>query len=224
MNEQAPEAGRASETEMGRPSPRIYVASLSDYNAGRLYGAWLDADQETDQLLAEVAVMLATSPKPGAEEWAIHDYEGFGAVELSEYESLENVTRLARGIAEHGPAYAAWAAWVGLAEAAPEAGFDDAFLGHWQSVEEYAEAGRHGRQPGVGGDPGLAPAPRPARPRGSRSRSRNGWGHLDSPRRSRRGVGIRWASGTGVMNSARCRFHTVAGLATYSHQRHNGRQ
>ena len=25
--------------------PRIYVASLSDYNAGRLHGEWIDADQ-----------------------------------------------------------------------------------------------------------------------------------------------------------------------------------
>ena len=29
-------------------APHIYVASLADYNAGRLVGRWIDADQDTD--------------------------------------------------------------------------------------------------------------------------------------------------------------------------------
>jgi len=52
---------------------RIYVASLSDYNAGRLHGAWIDATQDADEIEAEVQEMLAASPEPIAEEWAIHD-------------------------------------------------------------------------------------------------------------------------------------------------------
>ena len=39
------------------------------------------------------------SPSPGAEEWAIHDYEGFGPLRLDEFESLENVAKVAAGIA-----------------------------------------------------------------------------------------------------------------------------
>ena len=43
---------------------RIYVASLSDYNAGILHGTWIDFDQLTDldDLRAAIATMLATSP------------------------------------------------------------------------------------------------------------------------------------------------------------------
>lgn len=58
---------------VGHPGPRIYVASLSDYNAGRLHGSWLDANQPVDQLNDGVQAMLASSTEPLAEEYAIHD-------------------------------------------------------------------------------------------------------------------------------------------------------
>jgi len=83
--------------------PRIYVACLAAYNNGRLHGAWIDANQSADDIAAEVQTMLAASPEPGAEEWAIHDYEGFGELRLSEWESFERVASIAAGIAEHGP-------------------------------------------------------------------------------------------------------------------------
>ena len=41
--------------------PRIYVASLSDYNAGRLHGRWIDADQDAVGIRANITVMLAES-------------------------------------------------------------------------------------------------------------------------------------------------------------------
>ena len=43
------------------PQPRIYVASLSDYNAGILHGVWLDAAQEPDELQAHIDLMLPTA-------------------------------------------------------------------------------------------------------------------------------------------------------------------
>lgn len=46
--------------------------------------------------------MLASSPIKGAEEWAIHCFEGFGEYQLSEYESIEHVIEFADFIAEHG--------------------------------------------------------------------------------------------------------------------------
>lgn len=33
--------------------PRIYVASLSDYNAGTLHGKWIDADQSAEDIQAD---------------------------------------------------------------------------------------------------------------------------------------------------------------------------
>jgi antirestriction protein len=121
-----------------KAQPRIYVASLADYNEGRLYGAWIDAAQDEDELERAVKEMLAHSPSPGAEEWAIHDYEGFGLLRLDESESFAAVAKIAKGIAEHGPAFAAWAAHVGTdSEALDE--FEDAYMGEWESAVAFAE-------------------------------------------------------------------------------------
>lgn len=46
--------------------------------------------------------MLALSPEASAEEFAIHDYEGFGDLRISEYASLQNVASYADFISEHG--------------------------------------------------------------------------------------------------------------------------
>jgi antirestriction protein len=119
--------------------PRIYVASLADYNAGRLHGAWVDAGVGAERLAEEIAGMLERSPTPGAEEWAIHDYEGFGPLRLGEYEPIERVARLAEGIAEHGQAFAHWVAIVDPSDPEPGEGFEDCYLGHWRSLEAYAE-------------------------------------------------------------------------------------
>jgi antirestriction protein len=118
--------------------PRVYVASLADYNAGILHGAWIDATGEPDELHADVQAMLARSPTPGAEEFAIHDYEHFGPYRVGEYDRLDWVSRIARGIDEYGLAYAAWAEHAGHDEDAL-ASFEDAYLGEWDSVEAYAE-------------------------------------------------------------------------------------
>ncbi|MCB1246618.1 MAG: antirestriction protein ArdA, partial [Acidimicrobiia bacterium] len=91
--------------------PRIYVASLSDYNAGRLHGTWIDAIQEPDEIMTDVQQMLDDSPQLFAEEWAIHDYEGFGYARLSEYTDFETVSRIAKGIERHGDAFSAWIAY-----------------------------------------------------------------------------------------------------------------
>jgi antirestriction protein len=115
------------------------VASLADYVAGRLHGVWLEADQDPGELRDQVAAMLGRSPEAVAEEWAIHDYEGFGPVRLSEHESLERVAALAWGIAEHGSAYAHWAAICGGEEAESGTAFEERYLGYWRSVEDYAE-------------------------------------------------------------------------------------
>lgn len=93
---------------MTKTETRIYVASLSDYNAGRLHGVWIDADQDVDDVWEAINKMLAASREPIAEEWAIHDYEGFGPYRLSEYESIAKVVLLAQAIAEEGEAVAAF--------------------------------------------------------------------------------------------------------------------
>jgi len=82
--------------------PRIYVACLAAYNSGHLHGAWIDAAQEPWSIYDDVKTMLAASPIAGAEEWAIHDHEGFGEVRIEEYTGFERVSALALFIADHG--------------------------------------------------------------------------------------------------------------------------
>ena len=118
-------------------TPRIYVASLSDYNAGRLHGVWIDADDEYESIQEAITEMLARSVEPGAEEFAIHDYEGFGPYKVDEYESIESVNRVAEGISEHGDAFAHWAAYVDDLDELDA--FEDRYIGHYDSMVDYAE-------------------------------------------------------------------------------------
>jgi len=84
---------------MGYPAeklePRIYVACLAAYNNGRLHGAWIDVDDDADAVRDAINVMLKASPVRGAEEYAIHDYEGFGGVEIAEYAGIDKVVAIA---------------------------------------------------------------------------------------------------------------------------------
>lgn len=85
-----------------KTTPHIYVACLAAYNAGILHGAWIDATQETNQIWSEVENMLQSSPIANAEEYAIHDYEGFEGIRLSEYSGMEETHQLACFVEEHG--------------------------------------------------------------------------------------------------------------------------
>ena len=82
--------------------PRIYVACLAAYNSGRLHGTWIEANQGKDHVRDCVRTMLAGSPAPNSEEWAILDYEGFEGASISEYASFESVCALAEFVSEHG--------------------------------------------------------------------------------------------------------------------------
>lgn len=120
-----------------RERPRIYVASLSDYNNGRLHGAWIDADQPPDDIAEKIKIMLAKSRYDPAEEWAVHDVDGLHGLHLSEYASVEHLAMLGQGIAEHGPAFAVWANLLGSERWTEELDdFEDCYLGAYASFEE----------------------------------------------------------------------------------------
>lgn len=118
--------------------PQVWIASLSDYNAGILTGAWVDAAVEGDELAAAAYRIVAGSVTPGAEEWAIFDHDDFGGWQPGEYESLELVARVARGIQEHGAAFAAWADLV-ESDTARLDSFREAYLGHFATPAAWAE-------------------------------------------------------------------------------------
>lgn len=137
MSEEAPrEEERASSEQEPRISPKVWIASLGDYNAGCLHGAWIDADQEPDGIWSGIDELLHTSRVPGAEEWAIFDYEGFGVLTLSEHESVECLSRLGRGIGEHGEAFTVFAHFFGRDDETLDH-FEDSYIGRWESAAAY---------------------------------------------------------------------------------------
>jgi antirestriction protein len=83
--------------------------------------------------------MLAASPEPGAEEWAIHDYEGFGPLRISEWESFQRVAAIGKGIDEYGLGFAAWLSYDESRDPSDLTAFEDAFLGEYESLRAYAE-------------------------------------------------------------------------------------
>jgi antirestriction protein len=124
--------------------PRIYVASLSDYNAGVLHGTWLRADAESETIHEQITAMLADSPTTRrygdiAEEWAIHDYEGFGSLRLSEWEPIERISAIGRGIVEHGDAFSAWVAHHDDPDEVLAEEFESHYLGEFSSATDYGE-------------------------------------------------------------------------------------
>ncbi len=129
----------AATTAPARPErPRIYVACLAAYNSGCLHGRWIDATIP-DEIRDEVRTMLAGSPEPEAEEWAIHDYEGFEGANLSEYASFETVCELADFIEEHGELGGKLYRHFGDDLEQARAAFED-YAGEYRSATDFAES------------------------------------------------------------------------------------
>ena len=63
---------------------RIYVADLAAYNNGKLHGVWIEACSDMHDIWKAVSKMLKSSPEQMAEEYAIHDYEGFRSSGLNQ--------------------------------------------------------------------------------------------------------------------------------------------
>lgn len=116
--------------------PQIYVACLAAYNNAILHGMWIDACQSESDIMAEIQEMLADSPIENAEEFALHDYEGFGTLKLSEYESIESVASNAAFIMGHAELGQALLSEYSLDEA--ERMMSDAYHGSYDSELDFA--------------------------------------------------------------------------------------
>lgn len=103
-------------------TPRVWIACLASYNAGRLVGEWVDATDidnftEAVERIKKAAVKEARAAGeyglyfPEPEEFAIHDYDNFpGEVvsSLGEYPDWEKVVAIATAIEELGEQFTAW--------------------------------------------------------------------------------------------------------------------
>ena len=82
--------------------------------------------------------MLAESPEPGAEEWAIHGAEGFEGASVSEYAAFGDVCALAEFIEEHGSLGARVYEHFGQDLEEAHAAFDE-YAGEFKSAADFAE-------------------------------------------------------------------------------------
>ncbi|MDX5984934.1 antirestriction protein ArdA [Sphingomonas echinoides] len=119
--------------------PRIYVACLAAYNNGILHGAWIDAARDPWELWDDIRAMLQASPVAGAEEYAIHDYEGFGGVRIAEYEGIDCVAHIAAFIVEHGALGAAVLDYYGDDMAEAREALEDRYIGSYTSLADYVQ-------------------------------------------------------------------------------------
>ena len=86
--------------------------------------------------------MLFASPiEEDAEEWAIHDYEGFEGAQVGEYFSFASVVELADYIRERGALGAEVLNYYGGDIEDAKARFDE-YAGEYDSLEAYAPLGK----------------------------------------------------------------------------------
>jgi antirestriction protein len=117
---------------------RIYVACLASYNAGRLFGEWIDCeDKSGDDIREAITAMIERSPAPDAEEWAIHDYDGIPSG-YGENPDLDDIATYCEMYGKHGAAWDAYVEWIGATNAT-ESHFENAYLGEADTATEYAE-------------------------------------------------------------------------------------
>lgn len=117
---------------------QIYVADLAAYNNAILHGVWIDATQTPDEMNEQIQAMLKQSPVDDAEEYAIHDHEGFERAPVSEWESLDNIHTMACFIAEYGALGAELINHFGdIAEAVKSV--EEGYHGCYASIGDYAE-------------------------------------------------------------------------------------
>jgi len=79
---------------------KIYAACLASYNNGTLYGKWIDVVGEwSDEISDQIQNMIDASPTPGAEEYAIHDYDNLP--DFGEHPDLQAISDYCRLVEEY---------------------------------------------------------------------------------------------------------------------------
>lgn len=117
---------------------KIYVADLAAYNNGYLHGVWIDATADVAEMQSQITAMLATSPVEDAEEYAIHDHEGFDGYDLGEYAGLETAHNVALFIEEYPEFGSALLNHFGDLDDAKKAA-QDSYCGSHSSLADYAQ-------------------------------------------------------------------------------------
>ena len=130
----------------GLPNVGAYFACLSSYNSGTLYGCWVDLSPlgatTAEEINDCIAAMLANSPEPGAEEWAMHDSCGLpSCLSGNEWPDLATLAEFAENLSElHADEEIPYVMVCNdHGEVVSLDTFRDAFCGVYDSPEAYAE-------------------------------------------------------------------------------------
>lgn len=130
----------------GLPNVGAYFACLSSYNSGTLYGCWVDLSPmgatTAEEINDCIAAMLAKSPEPGAEEWAMHDSSGLPSfLAGSEWPDLATLAEFVENLSElHADEEIPYVMVCNdRGEVVSADTFRDAFCGVYDSPEAYAE-------------------------------------------------------------------------------------
>ncbi|MFI9504780.1 antirestriction protein ArdA [Nocardia sp. NPDC052566] len=138
----SPEVESAREQEP-QLNPRIYVTRGLPLRAELTDGAWFNMARDPITIRAELYSVFAeeeTYDREGLYIWDHQDFAGFGvttgAIGLEGVHSIELLSQVARGVAEYGPAFAAWA---DAHEDDPHLfdRFASAYQGHYDSMAAY---------------------------------------------------------------------------------------
>lgn len=117
---------------------RIYFACLAAYNNGILHGGWVNACQDADEIRWAIHDILKMSPIEFAEEYAIHDYEGFEGVSISEHTGIDYITELAAFLSEYGALGGKLVEHFGDIDSARTA-LSDHYQGEYRTLTDFAE-------------------------------------------------------------------------------------
>ena len=129
--------------------PEIWIGSAADFAGDQSYGDWVDPAQLPADLFADIRKIVDRTPDRAQASWGVHDLRGFGSWQPSEQDALPAYVLVARGIREHGLAFAALAKLVGAdSPAVDPARFRLSFVGEYASVPDFvrqfaAETGLH---------------------------------------------------------------------------------
>lgn len=115
---------------------RMFVRPLASYVAGDLFGEWIGCDCDAETMRDAIEAVLAQ--RPGAEEWAVHDWEGFGEIKLGEHPDLDTVAEVAEALDEHGEAYEKWYANESRSGAEVD-NFQEQYRGTFRTLGDWAE-------------------------------------------------------------------------------------
>lgn len=122
----------------------IYVACLSSYNNGILWGNWVSLEDKTkEEISEEIQSILDSSPEPFAEEYAIHSYSGpitSLSSDLGEWPDIDELIRIVEfiGDSEERIKWLAsdYSIHIGVDDL--ESYFTESYYGTFDSEEEFA--------------------------------------------------------------------------------------